>query len=285
MSRTKRYIALALTLVLALALAACSFSVDRTPEETPQADPLRDFAATSENEQCSFAMTKPVENETNYEVGVRLENRSDAQMSFIVDAGGYNGFSLLNGDFGTFETVEPGQTRETSFTIDKGMLALCGVKQIDTMDVSVRAYLDTGENVLDGELTLRLNEPAQEPAPLALAHEAVLIDENGVRITIGNPTLDADAPYVMLCCENSTDAELALTTENFRYNGGACTDYNSFLLPAGRTGYAQIRLNTDTLEQLGLAPEELEELAFDLRLETFADGTELSRQTVTYSVQ
>ena len=145
MSRTKRYIALALTLVLALALAACSFSVDRTPEETPQADPLRDFAATSENEQCSFAMTKPVENETNYEVGVRLENRSDAQMSFIVDAGGYNGFSLLNGDFGTFETVEPGQTRETSFTIDKGMLALCGVKEIDTMDVSVRAYLDGRE--------------------------------------------------------------------------------------------------------------------------------------------
>lgn len=282
----KQYIALLLALVMVFALGACSFSTDKPPADT-QEEQAKEYVSTSENELCRFSMTLPVEREMEYEVGILMENRSDEQMSFIVDAKGYNGYCHFNGYFGAVETVEPGQTKETSFTIDKNMLLLYGVEQIDTLGVSVVAFKGENERALDGEMTLFINDDAPEADRLAFANEQTLIDENGVRVTIGNPTFDADAGtcYVMLYCENNTDADLQLSMENYTYNGGECAEYNSILMSAGEKGYDILWINTETLDRMDLTLDDFTELGFDLKLQDWNDLTVLNQQTVTYAMR
>ena len=126
----KRFLALLLALVTALALAACGRTADpaEAPETETEAEP--EYISQTENELCRVAVAAPVEGETEYDVSIQLENRTDAPMNFIVDARGYNGWYLLNEPFGAFETVEPGQTTESGFPIDKLRLADYGVERL-----------------------------------------------------------------------------------------------------------------------------------------------------------
>lgn len=284
----RRYIAVFLALVMVFALAACSFSTDKPPaDETPAAEAEPEYVSQTENEQCRFAMAAPVENDIGgYDINILMENRTDMSMNFIIDAKGYNGWYLFTEPFGAFETVEAGQTLETSFPIDKYTLAQYGVEHIDTLDVAVRAMQDDGTSVLDGVMTLNLTDGAKPAEPLAFEKEETLFDENGVRVTIGNPTFtDNGTCYVMLCCENSTDAELELSMQKFTYNGSVDNVYDSFRMPAGVKGYAILWMDPEALEQAGLALEDLTDYGFDLKLQDWNTLDILNEQTVVYKMK
>lgn len=287
MTDMRRYIALLLALVMAFALAACSFSTDRPPESAPPATeaPAPESAA-AENDLCRVLLAAPEENDAGYDFAVTLENRTDAPLTFLVEAKGFNGFYLFGESFGLFEVVEGGETRNVDFTVDKAALARYAIDRMDSASVAIRAFSEDNPEAMNGELRMVLDPDAPATARMTLEDEQTLVSSGGFTVTVGNAHADENGGCVaMLWCENAADADVQLTLEHVRCDGQDTHAFSGFTIPAGGKGYGRLRVDGDTLQTLGLAAENVRELSFDLALEDAAGQTLAEAQDVNCAVK
>lgn len=282
----RRYIALLLALVMAFALAACSFSTDRPPESAPPATeaPAPESAA-AENDLCRVLLAAPEENDAGYDFAVTLENRTDAPLTFLVEAKGFNGFYLFGESFGVFEVVEGGETRNVDFTVDKAALARYAIDRMDSASVAIRAFSEDNPEAMNGELRMVLDPDAPATARMTLEDEQTLVSSGGVTVTAGGARADGSDCAVTLWCENTADADVLVSLEHVRCDGQDTHDFSGFTIPAGGKGYGRLRVDGDTLQTLGLAAENVRELSFDLALEDAAGQTLAEAQDVNCAVK
>ena len=282
----RRYIAVLLALVLALCLGACSFSTDKPPESAPPATeaPAPESAA-AENDLCRVMLAAPEENDAGYDFAVTLENRTDAPLTFLVEAKGFNGFYLFGESFGLFEVVEGGETRNVDFTVDKAALARYAIDRMDSASVAIRAFSEEDPEAMNGELRMVLDPDAPATARMTLEDEQTLVSSGGVTVTAGGARTDGSDCVVTLWCENTADSDVLVSLEHVRCNGQDTHDFSGFTIPAGGKGYGRLRVDGDTLQTLGLAAEDVRELSFDLALEDAAGQTLAEAQDVNCAVK
>lgn len=282
----RRYIALLLALVMAFALAACSFSTDRPPESAPPATeaPAPESAA-AENDLCRVLLAAPEENDAGYDFAVTLENRTDAPLTFLVEAKGFNGFYLFGESFGLFEVVEGGETRNVDFTVDKAALARYAIDRMDSASVAIRAFSEEDPEAMNGELRMVLDPDAPATARMTLEDEQTLVSSGGVTVTAGGARADGSDSAVTLWCENTADSDVLVSLEHVRCDGQDTHAFSGFTIPAGGKGYGRLRVDGDTLQTLGLAAEDVRELSFDLALEDAAGQTLAEAQDVNCAVK
>lgn len=282
----RRYIAVFLALLMMFALAACSFSTDRPPESAPPATeaPAPESAA-AENDLCRVLLAAPEENDAGYDFAVTLENRTDAPLTFLVEAKGFNGFYLFGESFGLFEVVEGGETRNVDFTVDKAALARYAIDRMDSASVAIRAFAEDNPEAMNGVMTMMLTPDAAEAARMALAGEQTLIGEGGITVAAGNAAADDTGCAVTLWCENATDADVQVTLEHITCGGQDTHEFSGFTVPAGTKGYGQLRVDAETLQGLGLEAADVRDLSFDLAVEDAAGQTLADAGSVTCAVQ
>ena len=280
----RRYIAVFLALLMMFALAACSFSTDKPPAETAApASATETFKA--ENELCRVTLTQPAETDAGYDFAVTLENRTEAPLTFLVETAGFNGLRLFTDPFGVFEVVEGGETKDVSFTVEKTALAAYDIGQMDSVDVTIRAFAEDNPEAMNGVMTMMLTPDAAEAARMALAGEQTLIGEGGITVAAGNAAADATGCAVTLWCENATDADVQVTLEHITCGGQDTHEFSGFTVPAGTKGYGQLRVDAETLQGLGLVAADVRDLSFDLAVEDAAGQALADAGSVTCAVQ
>ena len=281
----KRTIALALALLL-LALAGCGGAQTDAQADAPTASAPEAASAAAENEACRVTIALREQTDAAVTFGLTMENRTDAQLTVIADLVGFNGVLLFSETFTAMELVDAGASAETTVAVDLATLGEYGISDVASADCSVVAIDDAGTTVLEDTQRCVLRADAAPETPAAPEREQVLLEQDGVRLSIGGGHTDAYGDYaVLLRCENAADGDVQVSMEQFAYNGHEADEYSLFIVPAGGAGYAKVRISADVLALMGLTVDDLTELSFSLRAERLEPQTVLAEQSVTYALQ
>ena len=280
----KRTIAMLLALILALGLAGCGGGAKTQPQtdaaETPDYE-----TAELKNDACSVTVGVGSVSDGETVFTLKLDNSAESLVTFIVDAVGFNGVSLFSETFTAMELVEAGASADSTVTVDAATLAEYGVGAIASADFSVVAIDAGGQTVLEDTLHYALSDDAPV-VPAEPERAQTIVDQDGVRVSIGSGHVDSFGDYaVLLRCENTTDADVQVTLEQFRYNGHEADEYSLFIIPAGSAGYAKIWISADVLALMELSVDELTELDFRLKAEQVELQTVLAETDVTYALE
>lgn len=107
--------------------------------------------------------------------------------------------------------------------------------------------IDTGEEYYNFDFILDTSpEPGSTPN-----NDIVLYDQNGIKITYIDVSVDDDEMNIKLFIENNTDLDRSFYVEDFSINGIMLDPFMYEDINSGKKAYAEITLSESELEDLG----------------------------------
>ena len=245
------------------------------------------------NSDCAVTVRGFEESADKYTLLLAMENKTDEVASFNVTLRGINGYALEDMAYGIWdEAVEPEDTvnKRLEFPKEEYEIYQLGDVELVTLDLDVYED-DDWDNLFQGTVSFRPDgkDPAGYTAPekMAFAQEQTILDQDGVLVTFGSPTVDEwNDFYVLIYFENTTDSDVEIDMDNVRVNGKELEfGSNMLTLPAKSIGYGIWKISEYTLEDVELTPADVREIAFDLEAESWDEYEPFFTGPVTYAFE
>lgn len=312
----KRMISLILALSFVFTLAACGggepagttaativdVEIDEAvaPEDTTEAPTEESMPETTEapvtvyessetilvdNDQCTFSIGAASSNElAGMQVEVTCVNKTQEALDFS-----WSNVSVCGVMYDPMwaVTVPGGQTVTGQVEIDTYALEVMDIQSAD--EITFQLNVLSNENWMDAPYVAEYftiyptglsADTVVYPLREALASETVLLDDEKLTF-IAEYVEQQDLYYVVRCCiVNKTQDTLMTSWENVQVNGLAVDPFWTTVVAPGKSAYAQVKFADSELKDLGI--EAVEEIAFDLKAYSEADGAELVNTPVAY---
>ena len=258
---------------------------DKQEEETKADDGSFELVSNSD---CAVTVRGFEEDGDDYVVLLALENKTDELARFNVVLRGVNGYSLNDMPYSAWGDVEPGDTLNTRLTFPKEEYAAYQLGDVDLLTLNVDVHNSAYDSYFDDAVSFRLNgkdvKDFQAPERMTFEKEQTLLDQDGVLITIGNPTIDEWGDLVvMIYYQNTTDSDLMVDMDEAKANDFVL-EYGGTMIsiPANCVGYDTYTVDDYDLEESGFTAADVTKLEFLMEAEFWDEFEPMFSETVTY---
>lgn len=287
----RKLMSLLLVLVMLLSLAACSDTPDATDppapsdsnaqvnnpteeENTPDTQPETVPQVTFEeivlvdDENCTVKITAiDTENFWGYTLKVFLENKTDLELMYTLDAVSVNGF-MCDPFWATTVTAGMKSNEEISFSSDD--FELNGIADVTDISFTLKVYDDndwTADNLVDDTFTIYpLGEEAVQPyTRTPVDGEIVLFDNEDCAMIVTGFDPDNMWGYTMnVYLENKTDKNLMFSIDGAAVNGFMCDPFWADSIVSGKRSNTTISWMESDFEDNGIT--DVESLTLPIRV-------------------
>ena len=195
-----------------------------------------------ENDDCSIKVTSVVPDyEFGYKLGLSMTNNSGVTLYFTTDKMAIDNLEIA-GYFG--EKVEPGKTMDGEIVFRKESCAMAENLKYSDILLSLKVYDYDDEKEIYAEDIVHIYPDGEENAKVYKRdyrrNDRVLINSNGLKLTLINFDKDEYYAFANVYLENNSEEEVAFSCKDVSVNGYMIsTNFYVTLLP-GTSGYAKI---------------------------------------------
>ena len=191
-------------------------TIQPAPSEPEPMDP--NLLYNSHGVKLTYLDTE-TDSESTY-LNFRLENTGDGTALVFLMNLAVNGFRTPCEGFGM---VESGADNEISIEIPLALLSVYGVEALYDAVFDVSLKDDQWEDVDDQTVSLTLAEGVQEYN----REGEILVEENGLLITLQSCALQEDGLFLTYYAENTSENETTFILDDVTVNGCCCSDYSA----------------------------------------------------------
>lgn len=246
--------------------------------------------AVMDTGECRVTITGYEADADGFRVKLTCSNDSDRTVDFVIGSTYLNRFLLdpvyLSSGYGV--EAAPGESQDTELVYSVRDLERCGISAVDEFTISLQV-IDAGDaSALTEQETVTVyptGKSAEEVVPaihVPTENEQVLADNDTCRFSVQEAVHESVLGYLIAgSLENKSDTTLIYEWSGTAVNGVETDDvYMEELLP-GTQAYTDILISNESMEEAGVAPEEVTEISFVLSAYE-ADGDEpVMEETVT----